>query len=223
MKKKDLTEALKKELLSKNINEFEETIGFSEKDWHKIKLDLSKRESNKAAVLNQKAPFFSAIQLTSKGEITDSKITLSDYKNKVLALVLGSYTCPVFRKHIKRINEIYDKYKNDISFLHIYVYEMHSVDGWFIPINLKENVIYNQPGTFKERSSIIKDWIKEKNIKMPIAMDDMTNTIDSLYAGSPERLYLIDKEGIIKFSSSVGPFDDHEVDAWENTIKRLIE
>jgi hypothetical protein len=223
MKKKDLTEKLKAELLSKNMEEFEKAIDFTEEDWHAIKRGLSRREANMKAVLYEKAPDFSAIQLTPEGEITDLKVSLSDFKGNILALVLGSYTCPVFRNHNQPINRIYEAFKDTVSFLHIYVYEMHSVTDWFIPINLADNIIYDQPKTKAERSFIIKDWIKAKNIKMPVAMDDLDNTIDSAYAGSPERLYVIDKEGIIQFRSSEGPFDDREVDEWEKTLQRILK
>lgn len=223
MRKNELTKELKEELLRKDIEDFEKAIGFSVDDWRKIKDDLSVRESNIAAVLHQKAPDFSAIRLTDTGEITNSKISLSDFNGRHLALVFGSYTCPVFRRHNERINQIYELYKDRISFLHIYVYEMHSVNNWFIPINLKENVIYDQPKNDIERSAIVMDWIKYKNIKMPVAMDDIENTIDTLYAGSPERLYFIDKNGLIQFRSSEGPFDDKEVDEWEKVINNYID
>jgi hypothetical protein len=46
--------------------------------------------------------------------------------------------------------------------------------------------------------------------------------VDGLYAGSPERLYVIDSLGIIRYRSSQGPFDDHEVEQWEACLKYLI-
>ena len=141
-----------------------------------------------------------------------------------MALVLGSYTCPVFRKHNAAIQRIYQKYKDeDISFLHIYVYEMHPVNVWFIKDNLQDQVVYEQPLTLSERATIASDWINSHNVEMPVALDDMDNSVDKLYAGSPERLYLIDSNGVIKFRSAEGPFEDAEVEKWEAAIEEGLE
>ncbi len=50
----------------------------------------------------------------------------------------------------------------------------------------------------------------------------MNNTIDSVYSGSPKRLYVIDREGIIQFCSAEEPFDDKEIEKWEWAIKKFI-
>ncbi len=47
-----------------------------------------------------------------------------------------------------------------------------------------------------ERASVAGKWMQEQKVSMPVALDDMNNTIDSDYSGAPERLYLIDKNGI---------------------------
>lgn len=222
MKKGDLTEELRKELLSKDMAAFEEAIGFTEEEWHQIKKGLNAREVGMKASLNMEAPEFSVKLVNSEGELTGSTISLADYKGRPLALVLGSYTCPIFRRHNSRINSIYEACKDKAAFLHIYVYEMHPVNSWFIPVNLKDNVVYDQPTTLSARAAVAKDWIKAQNIRMPVALDDMQNTVDGLYAGSPERLYVIDSESIIRYRSSQGPFDDHEVEQWEACLKNLI-
>ncbi len=53
-----------------------------------------------------------------------------------------------------------------IPFLHIYVYEMHPVNGWFIQANLKDDVVYDQPKTEQERISIVKDWVNYQQIRI---------------------------------------------------------
>ncbi|WP_439182275.1 deiodinase-like protein [Carboxylicivirga taeanensis] len=221
MKKEDLTEQLRQELLTKDLAAFEAAIDFTEQKWHQIKNDLNKREKSMKAQLNNQAPDFLVTPINEAGECYGSAVSLDNYKGKPLALVLGSYTCPIFRRHNSRINTIYENYKDKAAFLHIYVYEMHPVNSWFIPVNLKDNVVYDQPATLADRAAIARDWIKAQKIKMPVALDDMHNSVDKLYAGSPERLYVIDGEGSIRFRSSQGPFDDQEVEQWEAAIKNL--
>ncbi len=47
-------------------------------------------------------------------------------------------------------------------------------------------------------------------------MDPIENPAERLYAGWPERLYVIDEEGTIVYKGEPGPFGFHpeEVEAW---------
>ena len=225
MKKEELTEALRQELLAtQTMEEFEAKIGFSMDDFLLIKKGLSQRESQATAHVGSQAPLFSAIPISKDGS-AGTKISLADFCNgqQPLALVFGSYTCPVFRKHNSAIQQVYRKYKDKaISFLHMYVYEMHPVDVWFIKDNLQDQVVYDQPLTLLERAAVARDWIQKYQVDMPVALDDMDNSVDKLYAGSPERLYLVDSNGVIKFRSAEGPFADREVEKWETAIEESI-
>jgi hypothetical protein len=44
----------------------------------------------------------------------------------------------------------------------------------------------------------------------------MGNPADGIYAGWPERLYIVDEHGIIAYKGKTGPFGYHpeEVEAW---------
>lgn len=216
-----MDEKTRLDLLSKSELEFEEAVGFTEEEWISIKEGLRRREINAKARLNVQAPYFEAA-LIKDGSLSNETVRLTDFTGNPLALVLGSYTCPIFRSHNPLINEIYEMYKDRINFLQIYTYEMHPLDGWIIQSNLKDRVIYNQPKTLSERVKIAQDWIIEKSITMPVAIDSMANVIDELYAGSPERLYLIDSKGIIRFKSDEGPFDDSNLDRWEVAIADVL-
>jgi peroxiredoxin len=47
-------------------------------------------------------------------------------------------------------------------------------------------------------------------------VDRMENAADEIYAGWPERLYVIDASGKIAYKGETGPFGYHpeEVEAW---------
>ena len=61
MKKEELTEALRQELLAtQTMEEFEAKIGFSMDDFLLIKKGLSQRESQATAHVGSQAPLFSA-------------------------------------------------------------------------------------------------------------------------------------------------------------------
>ena len=58
------------------------------------------------------------------------------------------------------------------------------------------------------------------NLEMPMAMDDMNDSVDNAYIALPDRLYVIDSEGKITYRSGPGPFG-FDVDAWENAIAEV--
>ncbi|MDE1465665.1 deiodinase-like protein [Spartinivicinus poritis] len=214
---------LKEKLLSMSEEHFEKYIGFTEEKWRFIKAQLSNRELAAPAIVNSSAPLFCVKSLVSNTGKAGGEITIDQYLGRTLALIFGSYTCPIFRSHTKRINEVYRELRKEIAFLCIYVYEMHPLDGWMIPVNLKDDVIFNQPTTLAQRAAIANIWRTKQSISMDIALDDMNNTTDSLYAGSPERLYVINGNGIITYRSPEGPFDDSFVEEWYRYIKQELK
>ncbi len=218
-----MNEAERLKLLSMDEASFEQAIGFTQEDWLNIKAGLRAREEQAPAIPGSLAPEFSAIRLNEKGELTQEHLSLKQLKGKVIGLVLGSYSCPVFRSHIPRINNIYAELKDVVNFAQIYTYEMHPVDGWLVQVNLKDEVIVKQPTSLEERAAVAKSWMMSQSIEMPVALDHMDNVIDALYSGAPERLYVIDESGIIRFRTSPGPFDHSEVEGWGRALQKCIE
>jgi hypothetical protein len=82
--------------------------------------------------------------------------------------------------------------------------------------NEKESVCYPQPRTLSQRVAIANDFVKRFHYELPIAVDDMDNRANQLYAGWPERFYIIDESGKIVCKGKPGPFGYHpeEVESW---------
>ena len=82
--------------------------------------------------------------------------------------------------------------------------------------NEKEGVCYPQPKTLEARVTIAKDFVKRFDYEIPIAVDRMDNRANELYAGWPERFYILDERGVIVFKGAPGPFGykPQEVEAW---------
>ena len=51
--------------------------------------------------------------------IDDKKHTLSEFKNKAMLVVFMCNHCPYVKAKTKALNEIYDKFKNDIAMIGI--------------------------------------------------------------------------------------------------------
>lgn len=66
------------------------------------------------------APAFTAARLAPEGELSGEQVSPADYSGQRLALLFGSYTCPVYRGQIARFEEIYAELGDDLPFLLIY-------------------------------------------------------------------------------------------------------
>ncbi len=84
-----------------------------------------------------------------------------------------------------------------------------------MPANKTEDVCYLQPRTTEQRVAIASDFVKRFNYDIPLLVDPLDNQANRLYAGWPERLYIIEN-GVIRYKGGPGPFDYHpeEVERW---------
>ena len=82
--------------------------------------------------------------------------------------------------------------------------------------NVKESVCYPQPRTLAQRVAIANDFVKRFSYRVPLAVDGMDNPANALYAGWPERFYILDEKGVIVYKGKPGPFGYHpeEVESW---------
>ncbi len=120
-----------------------------------------------------------------------------------------------------RLNELYDTYNHRVRFYLIYIREAHPHDGWRVPNNLYENIIYDEPTTDAERTEVAAACQINLDIRMPMLVDRIDNDIENNYVGLPMRLFLVDAAGRIAFAGDKGPFgwDD---DAFESAVQTVI-
>ena len=165
------------------------------------------------------APDFEAERMSGGGQRSGDRIKLSDFRGTPVALQFGSYTCPVWRAQIDRFNEIYEDLKNQYQFLTVYTREAHPEDGWQVEINRDQDVVYHQPVTLDARARIAGTCLARHGIRMPVLLDDMEDSITTAYSGSPERLYLIDEEGLVVHRSVPGPFQMNAIETWYEALR----
>ena len=113
---------------------------------------------------------------------------------------------------------MYRQYGDRVSFLTIYIKEAHPIDEWRVEANNKDrnDVCYRQPTNLAQRVRIANDFVKRFDYDVPILIDGMENRADSLYAGWPERFYIVDESNTIVYKGKTGPLGYHpeEVEAW---------
>lgn len=120
-----------------------------------------------------------------------------------------------------RLNEIYEEFKDRVQFYCVYIQEAHPTDGRQSAQNLVDGVLYEQPKSLEEREELARVCVLRLNLKMPMLLDSMSNEVDRLYAALPDRLYVLDENGVVVFRTLVGS-PGFDVDAWYAAIRRHI-
>lgn len=120
-----------------------------------------------------------------------------------------------------RLNEIYEALKDRVQFYCVYIQEAHATDGRQSGQNLVDEVLYQQPKSIEEREEVAQVCMLRLDLKMPMLLDNMSNEVDRLYAALPDRLYLIDENGVVVFRTLVGS-PGFDVDAWHKAIRHHL-
>ena len=120
-----------------------------------------------------------------------------------------------------RLNEIAAQFQDRVDFYCVYIQEAHPDDGWQVRPNLDDSIILNAPGTLDERAAIAEVCMLRLNMAMPMLLDDMTDQADRLYDALPERLYLLDEKGIVRFKTVAGSHGFKPED-WARAIADMV-
>jgi hypothetical protein len=119
------------------------------------------------------------------------------------------------------LNEMAKTYRGKADFRVVYVREAHPEDGWQVAQNTRAGVVYNEPKTLAEREKIAKECETGLQLKMPILIDGMDDSVEKAYAGWPDRIYVIDRAGKIAFKGAPGPRGFRPAEA-EEALKRML-
>lgn len=109
-----------------------------------------------------------------------------------------------------------------MAFYIVYIQEAHATDGWQLPVNEKQNVLFADPKSSEERASVATACVRNLKIDLPALLDDASNSTERAYTGWPDRLYLIDKRGRVVFKTKPGPFG-FKVEGLASELKALLE
>ena len=93
-----------------------------------------------------------------------------------------------------------------MAFLVIYIREAHPTDEWLVESNERDNVLYAQPTTLRERTGVASACALRLDLTIPLLIDEADNSTDKKYYSLPDRLYLIGRDGRIVYRGMPGPF-----------------
>ena len=102
---------------------------------------------------------------------------------------------------------MYEKYRDRAAFYAVYIEEAHPSDIWQMGSNVREQVVFRNP---RKATASERKWrescVRNLGIRFPALIDGIDDTVERLYTGWPDRLYLVDREGRIAYKSAPGPF-----------------
>jgi hypothetical protein len=112
--------------------------------------------------------------------------------------------------------DLYDRYRDRVQILMIYIFEAHPVDGWWLGgglpgllFKLKGTTAamdVTDPKTMEERRAVAGQCEVALRYGVRTHVDEMDDAVNKAYAAHPTRLYLVGLDGNVVYASGIGPF-----------------
>jgi len=103
------------------------------------------------------------------------------------------------------LERIHQTYKGRADFYLVYIREAHPSDGWQVPMNVREGIVFNDPKTLDARGEVAAAACSKLNLTMPALVDSLDDAVNTAYAAWPDRLYVVGKGGRIAYKGAPGP------------------
>jgi type I thyroxine 5'-deiodinase len=122
---------------------------------------------------------------------------------------------------VPALNTLYREYRDRVEFFVVYIQEAHPIDAWQVDDNLADDVLVASTTTADERDRVAGMCVTKLGIELPALVDGPDNRVERAYTAWPDRLYVIDRAGVVAYKSAAGPFGfkPSEVQA---TLERLV-
>ena len=95
--------------------------------------------------------------------------------------------------------EWYKEYGDRAHFLMVYIEEAH-------PGNLVEGLQVFSPETDEERQELAELCTASRDLTLPTVLDELDNAVEIAYAAFPDRIYVLEADGTVRYKTMPGPF-----------------
>lgn len=103
----------------------------------------------------------------------------------------------------------------------VYIREAHPLDG-ASPMGGGAYPIVEDPTSYEERKGVAEVCMTKLALEpMPALVDGIDDAVNLAYAAWPERLYLIDFDGVVAYRGGPGPYE-FEPDELEAAIREEL-
>ncbi len=103
------------------------------------------------------------------------------------------------------MEQLYQDYKAVAAIYIVYISEAHALDDKY-PVGYAEKLGIREHITFGDRCSVASRLVTEKKLTIPCLVDNMDNAAAKAYQASPDRIYLIGKDGNLAVAGHRGPW-----------------
>jgi hypothetical protein len=100
---------------------------------------------------------------------------------------------------------MYEKYKDRVEFLLVYIREAHPTDGVQAPANVRDGILIEAAKSIDQKDDHATACVRKLDIKFAALIDGMDNRTENDYTAWPDRLMLVGRDGRIAFKGEMGP------------------
>ncbi len=143
--------------------------------------ELTRTARSDGVLPGQQAPDFDLA--TAGGE----RVRLSDLRGRPVLIHFVSYTCPVTRGGVLPMHELHRLYGDSVQFVDVVVRQAHPGE---------RRGAYR---SYEEKLDEARLYQHEERISWPVAVDNLSGTVQRAYGGLAASVYLIDAEGRVAF------------------------
>jgi thiol-disulfide isomerase/thioredoxin len=143
--------------------------------------------------------------------------------HKPVVLIFGNYTCGPFRRLFPEFDAIATRFKDQVTFLGVYVREAHPEDGWLMESNSAQGVKLPQPKSLQERERVAQTCSQKLSYSFPLLVDTLDDSVGNAYSGMPARAYLIDMDGSVVYKGGRGPFGFIPGELEQAVVMKLLD
>jgi len=112
--------------------------------------------------------------------------------------------------------EVFQKYKENIDFLVVYIMEAHACDEW--PLGTK--TVIPQHKSTENRIQVAKGFKQTYNWTIPLVVDPISNEFNQAFSAWPERLFVVQD---LKVTYIAQPEDGGYELLWPHEVKKIFD
>jgi len=116
---------------------------------------------------------------------------------------------------------MYREFGDRVQFLLVYIREAHAGDAWSLKVNALQGFEVPLARTYEEKDGYADLCVRKLDIEFPTLVDRLDFPVEEHYTSWPERMYLVDKDGIVVYKGRPGPFGFEPDELEEAIVKEL--
>jgi len=111
---------------------------------------------------------------------------------------------------------MYIEFRGIADFLTVYILEAHAVDEW--PLGTVVQI--KQHRVLDERISAAQMFIRDYDFKVPLVVDSIENSFNSVFAAWPERFYIVHNDKLV-YIAHPGP-NGQNTEMWHVEVRNWL-